>query len=102
MVHVGVREQDRIDFRWIEGEGFAIERFDRARPLEEAAIDEDAPPPQRHLEAGARNGTGGAMNGQRRSDHMLTVNAGVTLARSGTTSTSCGHQNKVSTAWLPR
>lgn len=102
MVHVGVREQDRIDFRWIEGEGFAIERLDRARPLEEATIDEDATPPQRHFEAGASYSAGGTMDGECRSDHALTVNAGVTLARSGTTSTSCGHQNKVSTAWLPR
>ncbi len=42
VIDMGVGENDGIDMLRVEGKGLAIERLQRARSLEEAAIDEQA------------------------------------------------------------
>lgn len=47
MVEVRVREQDGIELPWIEVEWLAVERLQRARSLEKAAVDQQPPPASR-------------------------------------------------------
>ena len=56
MVDMGVGEDDRVDLAGIEAECATVQRFERARSLEEAAVHEDGPIGQPQFHAGAGDG----------------------------------------------
>ena len=69
MIDMGVGEENRVDPGRIEGEGLMIERFERARALEHAAIDEQPPSAMLDLEAGSGHGLRRAVDGDQRLAH---------------------------------
>jgi hypothetical protein len=79
MIHVRVRQENRIDFPRIEGEGIAIECLDRARPLEETAVNKDTPAAERHFEARTGDSPGGTVDSERWGNHASTGSASVSL-----------------------
>ena len=61
MVEVGVGQHHRIERRHIEIKRAVVQRFQRARPLKHAAIDQNALTAQRELHAGPGDGLRRAM-----------------------------------------